>query len=386
MVYSDPDNIMEAMIRFGSMAQTMPRTWDHEGLTYNFGSPDGIFGKLLPGRGFMPGTPLKTLGITKEHPWVYDPSTFQRLRDRLFHLGHSLLASEVGAIATRDNIITARGGGKANDFATIKASLTTTANVWYCNFATVGGQPGAGTYLATTAPTDRVPTRATAGSLSLYMSDPGGSDKKYLLTFGFGAAQQINMAVLVDVVNEGGAFRLSVNTAETVTTPTVSTRQYGSGNGIGNLLTFVCSAAGTPGAGTFTAQYVDDAGANTNAPALTTLAAAIIADVIWPASVGVTAVGLFVPLAAASLGVKAVKQTTCSVAGTGSVASNVFFPLMFVPGVSSNSYIERDSTASIDGLTELANATQVTGSLRMYVLPNTTSTGVVTSYFKTCAG
>src|SRR5439155_23817973 len=106
----------------------------------------------------------------------------------------------------------------------------------------------------------------------------------------------------VDIVNDGGGFRLSVNTAETVAAPTNATRQYGAGTGIGHLLTFICSTAGTPGAGTFTAQYVDQTAANTNAPALTTAAAAILADVIWPASVGVTAGSgtFFVPLAAAS--------------------------------------------------------------------------------------
>lgn len=384
---SDPDQIMETMIGWGEQARKMPKTWDHEGLTYRVGSDQGEFGKMLPGRGFMPFVPLKQLGINREHPYVYDPTIFQRLRDRFVRLGHDLLTSEIGAISTRNDILTARGGGKADDFAFLKSSITTTANVWYCNFATATGQPGAGTYLATTAPTDQLPTRATTGSLSFYLANPGGSDKKYLLTFGYYAAQQIQMVVLVDVVNEGGSFRLSVNTAETVTTPTVNTRQYSpSGNGIGNLLTFICRTAGTPGAGTFTAQYVDDAGANTNAPALTTLAAAIVADVIFPASVGVTAVGLFVPLAAGSLGVKAVKQTTCSVGGTGTLASNVFAPLLFVPGLAANSYIERDSTAQIDGLTELANASQVIGSLRLYLQPNTTSTGIVGGYMKTCAG
>jgi hypothetical protein len=385
----DSDLIMESMIGWGEMARKMPKTWDHEGLTYRIGSPDGEMGKILPGRGFMPFTPLRKLGITREHRAVYDPNQFQRLRDRLHFLGHDLLTSEIGAITTRDGIIAARGGGKANDWATVKASLTTTANVWYCNFATVAGMPVAGTYLATTAPTDQVPTRATVGSLSQYLSNPGGSDDKYLLTFGWSATQQINMACLVDCVNEGGQFRLSVTTAETVASPTNATRQYGSGNGVGNLLTFIVRTAGTPGAGTFIAQYVDDAAANTNAPTLTQAAAAVIADAIYPSSVAFTGAnnfGLFVPLAAASLGVQAVKQTTCSVAGTGSLASNVFFPLMFVPGIAATSYIERDSTAQIDGLTELANASQVCGSLRLYMLPHTTSTGVVSGFFRTCAG
>lgn len=383
------DLIVGNMLEWVKMARQMPKSFDGHGIAYDVGSDDSVFGKILPGRGFMSKVDLRSLGITKQPPGVYDPSRYRRIEDevrrRMARAG--TYAIQGAAISTYDQIITQRAGGFANDIAFVKTTFTTTANVWYSLF-TAGGQPGAGTPLATTAPTDRVADRSTAGSISLYLANPAGTARKYILTFGFTAASQINMAVLVDVVNDGGIYRMAVNTAETVVTPTNATRQYGSGTGIGNLLTFIVQAAGTPGAGTMTAQYIDQAGSATNAPALTSAAAAVIVGAIFPSSVGITAGAgsFFVPLAAASTGVQAVKQNTMSVTGTGSLAHNVFFPLLFVPGLAANAYIERDSTTQIDGLTEMVNASQVIGSLQMYVLPNTTSTGALTGYLKTVSG
>jgi hypothetical protein len=385
------DLIAEELISWGRMARQMPRSFDAAGVAYHVDSPSGgTLGRLLPGRGFASAVDLRSLGIRRQPPGVYDPSRYRRIEDevrrRMARAG--LFEIQGAAISTYDSIIANRAASKAEDRAFMKGTLTTTANVWYDQWRAIGS-PGAGTFLATTAPTDANLDRSSAGAISQYLSNPTSPDKKYLLTFGVGATQQVNWFVLVDIINHGGSFRLSVNTAETVTTPTITgQRQYGSGAGVGNLLTFICATAGTPGAGTFIAQYVDQAGANTNAPTLTSAAAAILADVIWPASVGVTAGAgsFFVPLAAGSTGVQAVKQTTCSVAGTGTLASNVFFPLSFIPGVAANAYIERDASVQIDGITELVQAAGVIGHLALYVLPNTTSTGAVAGFMRTVAG
>lgn len=390
---TNPDLIVAEMHRWAAMAREMPRSFEAAGVAYHVDSPSGgTLGRMLPGRGFLSVVPLRSLGITKAPKAIYDPDRYRWIEDDVRRYGGELLqgipAIQGAAITGYDQVLANRGNGKAEDRAFTKTTLTTTANVFYSLWR-AGGMPAAGTFLNTTAPTDANLDRTNAAAISTYLSSPSSPDKKYLLTFGFGAAQQINMAVLVDIINHGGAFRLSVNTAETVTTPTITgQRQYGSGTGIGNLLTFVCSAAGTPGAGTFIAQYVNQAGTNTNAPTLTTVASAILADVIWPSSVGVTTGGgtFFVPLASGDTGVQAVKQTTCSVAGTGTVASNVFFPLSFVPGIAANAYVERDGSVQIDGFTELVQAASVIGHLAVYVLPNTTSTGALTGFVRTVAG
>lgn len=402
------DTLVENLSEWANIARSMPKSFEMGGISYSVDSPDGgNLGRMLPGRGFLSAVDLKTLGITKQPPHIYDPSLYQSIVDetRKGYKRRGLLVEDEqevkftdkrgrehhlisgGAITTYDSIIAQRSAGQAEDRTVFKASITTTANIWYSLFH-AGGHPVAGTYLNTTAPTDAVLDRSNAAALSLYFSNPTSPARKYLLTFGFSATTQVNMAVLVDILQHGGGFRLSVNTAETVVAPTNSTRQYGTGSGVGNLLTFICSAAGTPGAGTFIAQYVNQAAANTNAPTLTTAAAAIIADVLWPASVGVTAGAgsFFVPLASGDTGVQAVKQTTCSVAGTGTLASNVFFPLSFVPGMAGNAYIERDSTSQIDGITELVQAANVIGCLGLYIFPNSTTSGGLTAFMRTVAG
>jgi hypothetical protein len=386
---ADTDQLVAEMGRWASMARVMPASFEAAGITYRVDSPHGgTLGRLIPGRGFLSPVDLGTLGIRRQPPHIYDPSRYRRIEDevrrRLARSGE--FAIQGAAISTYDQIIAGRGNGKAQDIAFVKLSLTTTASIWYSLWR-AGGQPAAGTFLATTAPTDANLDRTNAAAISTYLASPSSPDKKYLLSLGFGSTQQINMLVLVDIINHGGAFRLSVNTAETVTTPTITgQRQYGSGTGIGNLLTFVVATAGTPGAGTFIAQYVNQAGTNTNAPTINTIAAAIIADVIWPGSVGLPGPSFWVPLASGDTGVQAVKQTTCSVAGSGTLASNVFFPLSFIPGVAASAYIERDSTVQIDGITELVQASGVIGHLACYVLPNATSSGALTGLVRSVAG
>lgn len=401
------DAIAINMLRWGRMARKMPRSFDSDGVTYNMMDGEGgTFGKMLPGRGFIPSFDLKALGIDRGHlPNVYDPSIYRKLEDEQraalqktdvverYGSRFAHFKMQHGAIASYDGIIAQRGNGFFNDMAFSKNTLTTVAQNWSSLFATATGMPGAGTYLATTAPTDANLDRTTAGALSQYLSRAQtGSNKFYLLTFGYGAVQQINMACLADIINHGGAYRLVATTAEIVATPTIaSQRQYATGNGVGNLLTFIVRTAGTPVAQTFIATYVDQAGANTAAPTLTMANVACVKDTIFTSGASFTAanqVGLFVPLAAASTGVQAMKQTLVSVgtASTGDLAHNVFYPLAFVPGLAANAYVERDSTSQIDGIQELANVSGVIGCLTMYVLTNTTSTGVLTGYVKTVQG
>lgn len=401
------DSIAVHMLRWGKMARKMPRSFDSDGVTYNMMDGEGgTFGKMLPGRGFVPSFDLKSLGIDRGYlPNVYDPSMYRKLEDEHRKLlekqgvierygsRFAHFKMQHGAIASYDQIIAQRGSGFANDMAFSKNTLTTVAQNWSSLFGTATGMPGAGTYLATTAPTDGNLDRTTTGALSQYLSRAQtGSNKFYLLSFGYGAVQQINMAALVDIINHGGSYRLVATTAEIVATPTVtSQRQYATGNGVGNLLTFIVTTAGTPVAQTLTVTYVDQAGSSTAAPALTMANVACVKDTIFTSGASFTAAnatGLIVPLAAASTGVQAVKQTLASV-GTGStgvLAHNVFYPLAFVPGLAANAYVERDATSQIDGIQELANVSGVIGCLQVYVLTNTTSTGVLTGYVKTVQG
>lgn len=391
----DVDLLAENLMAWGAMARKMPRSFEAGGVSYPVTSDQGFLGKLLPGRGFMSAFDLRSLGITRQPPAVYCPTRYRRIEDevgrRLAVRMVTALGIQGAAIASYDGIIAARGGGKANDITFTKASVTgQTANAW-CTTWGAAGQPGAGTYLATTAPTDRILTNATAGAISAFLANPSGTDRKYMLTFGYDCVNLTNMALLIDRLNDSGSYRMTVNTAETVAAPTNTTREYGSGTGIGNLMSLISGTLCTFAVGTLIVQYVNQASANTNAPTLTTAAAASPAGGIIPSyTAAITAGGgtFFVPLAAGDTGVRAIKQCTLSVnTGTGGPYQGVvFFPLAFVPGVAANAYIERDSTAQVDGLTELINVAGVLGHLELWMQPNGAATGVTTGFIRTCSG
>src|SRR5262245_33173518 len=102
------------------MARKMPRSFEAAGITYNMGSPEGLIAKILPGRGIMPLQDLSTLGITKQPPFVYDPSRYRTIEERYERLskiigfrpdGEPLLSVHGAAISTYDKIIDGRAAG-----------------------------------------------------------------------------------------------------------------------------------------------------------------------------------------------------------------------------------------------------------------------------------
>jgi hypothetical protein len=219
--------------------------------------------------------------------------------------------------------------------------------------------------------------------MSLGLWNPTGGDKKYLITFGYVAVQQLNMLCIHDVLTWGGVFRLTVNTEEAITTPTAVNRQYGPTLGGGNLVTFIATQANSTTSHQFTIKYTNQAGTagQTFQTAATTTAVAI--DGLYPVTYGP-----FVPLAAGDYGIRSLKSTQSTAAlAAGTLASIIYFPLGFLPGIAGNTYIERDTTTQIDGIAELVQTGGgVIGNLGVFVWPNTTSTGIFTAYIRTVAG
>src|SRR5207244_3769746 len=162
---TNPDLIAGAMMEWGRQARLMPRSYDSDRIMYRVDAPDGgTLGRMLPGRGFMSAVDLKSVGITRNPPNVYDPSLYRTIEDRVraFLAKRHIYDFERGAISTYDQIISNRGNGNAQDIAFVKNTLTTTANVFYSLWR-AGGAPGAGTFLNTTAPTDANLDRTSAG-------------------------------------------------------------------------------------------------------------------------------------------------------------------------------------------------------------------------------
>jgi hypothetical protein len=368
------DSVAETLQDLGALAYSMPPSFVGAGVSHPLRGPGGEWlGRMLPGVGVVVNASPKKLGLRRSIPGVLWRDTWLRSLD-----GQKLLLPvRGGAITTYDGIIASRGGStnKANDVCVSKLSLVTVANTWSSLFQSAG-LPGAGAY---TSGAGATMNNATAGALSFGMTNPTGADLKYLLTFGYTAVQQINIAMLVDQLVGFGALSGSLNTSQTVGSPALT--RYTSGAGV--MLTFDVTVAlgGTPS--NITVSYTNQAGTAgqvTPAQAMTTSA---IVQRLQPVTLGP-----FIQLAAGDFGVRAVASVTLSASMTaGTFAGILYFPLSFVPGVTGNIYAERDSTVQIDGLTQLAaEGGGALGCLNVFVFPNGASTGVMTAFMRTCAG
>ena len=386
---SDVDQVATKLLDLGLSARLMAPAWDGTKgrIRQPAMGPDGqLVGWMLPGKGLLlDGLDKKAIGIGRDMPYVYDYSPWARLRDRLIRTGRDLFESEVGAITTYDGIINARANGKARDIAFNKASITTAAGFWYDTWL-AGGSPPAGTFDAATPPTDQSLNSATVGALSESYFDPAGSDKSYLLTMGMSAAQAHNFALLIDRHTQGGNFTLTAATS-TVASPETVVRDYGGGLGAGaEIIAPVTVARATPGAGTWSHTYQDQAGGASTSQAL---ALPATADPInrLVAHIGVQAP--FIALASGDYGVRQVSASTRAATGdtTGAAALCIVQPLVWIPGLATaNVYIERDLPSDLTGLVELANASLVTGCLSLLVFAGATTLGVLTGFLRTCQG
>lgn len=366
----DPDILAKNLAYSAWLARKMPPAWDGARISQPLALPDGnVIGLMLPGKGLKLHADLKDLGITKPIAGVYQDSLTRRLID--------LLGDERGAITTYDGIIAARCGGNGNDVAMFKSSVTTVAAAWHSLSSVSGGLPGAMSY--TNIPGGAAHTRANAGAWSLGMSNPGGSNKKYLLTLGWSAVQQVNMLMLVDLLV--AAANISCNSGSSpYTINTTALTRYTSGAGV--MMTFeVTTALSGTADNVNVSSYTNQAGTGSHATGAIALTTSAIVGRLLP-----IATGPFVALQSGDYGVKSVETITMSGANTGVLCLNLYFPLAFCPGVGPNAYTERDSTIQIDGITELVTASSSLGCLTVYVLPNTTSTGIVNMFVRTCEG
>jgi hypothetical protein len=100
------------------------------------------------------------------------------------------------------------------------------------------------------------------------------------------------------------------------------------------------------------------------------------------------ALGPFIGLQTGDYGVVSVENVKLSAAmSAGIFALNLYFPLMFVPGIGANFFAEKESTVEFDSLTELIQTSgNVLGCINAYILPGASSSGVFIGFMRTCAG
>jgi len=393
MSYSNVDYIADRLAYLGRFGKDMPPSWDGAKCHFPVISPDGEanIGKILPGRGLYLEADLKALGIQKKIPFVFERTPVMRLLEKIrsertaIVVAAGLTAASFfsrqflagfpavfGLLSSYDAIINARGS-TATDVSFTKTSITTVANAWSGLFD-AGGLPAAGAYTATPG---AVCTNATTGALSFGIPNPSGSNLVYMLTFGYTAAQQINMAIVADLLSQVGS--IAVAGAAATVSSTALTR-YTNGNGV--LMTFEVTTALGSTASNLTVSYTNHAGTSGQTTPSTAMTTSAIVGRLQP-----VVTGPYAQLASGDYGVRAVATATTSANMTaGALALNLYVPLAMVPGIAANAYIERDSTIQIDGVAVIQSASNVLGCLTLYVLPNTTSTGILTGFIRTVAG
>lgn len=401
------DSIAAFLADAARMAINMPPAWEGGTVSQPIGTPGGgRLGRLLPGKGIYLDMDLKTVGIDKPIDGVFERSDVMRAWDRFAEDGlfddrvaigyaqwckwrrvkddqgsQSLAAyrSAVNVITTGyDGIINGRAAGKGQDYALAKASIVSVGNLWSA-LGSAGGNPGALTYAA--IPGGAVMINTNAGALSLGLTNPTSPDKKYLLTFGFGSTVQINWLVVADLLVAASGINANIATSQAVST-TALTRAYAGSLGAGVQLTMEVTTALGATPSNVTHTYTNQSGTASRSTGAIAMSVSAIVGRTQPATLG-----LPTQLQTGDWGVRSVEATIFSAAMLAGVLSlHLYYPVMYLPGVAANAYIERDSTVQIDGLTELVgDGSSVLGCLTAYVLPSTTSTGVVNGYFRTVA-
>lgn len=401
------DNMAAFLTEAAQMALNMPPAWDGGALSQPIATPGGgRLGRMLPGKGVYLDMDLKAVGIDKPIHGVFERSNVMRAwdqfgKDGIFDErvaigyaqwckwnrirddeGSKALAayrSAVNIITTGyDGIINGRANGKTQDYSFTKLSATTVASLWH-SLGGLGGNPAALTYTA--IPGGAVMINTNAGALSLGLTNPTNPDKKYLLTFGFGSTVQVNWVVLADLLVAASGINANIATSQTVNT-TAETRTYNGTLGAGVQMTMEVTVALGATAANVTHTYTNQSGTASRSTGAIAMSTSCIVGRTQPATLG-----LPTQLQTGDWGVRSVESTIFSAAMlAGTLALHLYVPLMYLPGVTSNAYIERDSTVQIDGLEELVvDGSNVLGCLITYILPSTTSSGIVNAFFRTVA-
>lgn len=281
--------------------------------------------------------------------------------------------SPLAAITTWDGVLAARNAGYLEDVICSKASLTTVGAAW-SNFYRSTGFPGAGSY--TNIPGGAVHNSASAGAVPLTV--PGGGRTKYLLNFGANHLSGVNVVLMVDLLVACG--NIPMNASPTTINSTALTR-YTDGNGVMAILevTTVFPIASPTMTLTYTGS-VNGAGQSSATMTMTSQCAIYRLQPIGA--------GCVIPLASGDTGVVSVETLTLSATmASGVVALLLYKPLVFLPTLSSTSWVERSVPAALGGIQVLpVGSDSALGCLTFFVLPQSTGTGVQLYQIQTCEG
>lgn len=369
---TDCDILAQRLMQLGQMARSMPPAWQGAEIAHPVLSPNGgTLGRILPGKGLSLTEDLKSLGIRRTLPAVYEYSKFRWLLDTL--------GNQRGAITTYDQMLTARLTHLADDVVIYKGTAFDSTPLWYSAFRDTGTPVGAGSY--TNIPGGAAHDMTSAGAWSSLLHKPSGTDKKYLVSLGWQAAVPLGCFLLVDLLVAAGNILCTTTSPQTINTTALT--RYTTGAGV--LLTFAITTTLSNTSETMAVnKYSNQAGTANQSTA------AVLAVLSFNAPPRLVPVGLgpCMALADGDYGVRSVEEITMGTAlGAGILALNLYYPLAFLPGLDSGTYVERDFVSQVDGLVELVQVSGMLGCLTAYYLTTSaaTATGLL-AHLRTVEG
>jgi hypothetical protein len=302
-------------------------------------------------------------------------------------------------IASFDNIINARVAGNYFDwpYDGPTANQTPIAGAWYNLTSRIAQmmrpQLTYGTYVAS-GNNGAIMNAASTGAIPFPYS--GSSAQRFLTSFGALAASTSGFSalMLIDILWAGGpiTYASSSTVAATSTSPTL-TRYCGASPStyatyVGNMLMVDVGTllGGTPG--TLSVNYTNQTNSATNATAtFTPTVAAGTANRVLSSLV--TYGPPFIPLVSGDTGVSHVNSVTfgSGTSPTGTIYLNIVRPLLTIPTLAANTWVERDITTTMDSLIELIRGTDSQhGCLAVLGLGNGTTASEINYGLRTVSG
>jgi hypothetical protein len=296
------------------------------------------------------------------------------------------------AITTFDGIISARAGGNYWDwFDGLTANQTPIAGAWYNltgHIAQTGRNVLTYTGFVNASTNGAIMNAATAGAIPIPYS---GSSSRYLTSLGamVPSISGFSALMLIDILWSGGPVTMAAGTITPTSTSPTLTRYTGSAAAYaGNMLMIDIGTllGGTPCS--IVVNYTKEDNSTTHSTtAFTPTTAAGTANRVL--QYGVSYGPAFIPLYAGDLGVSHVNSITFASGSspTGTVYLNIVRPLIIIPTLAANSWVERDITTTMDSMIELVKGTDSQhGCLAVLGLGNGTTASGMNYTLRTVSG
>lgn len=304
-------------------------------------------------------------------------------------------------INTYDNIVAARGNGALQDiWMAMTANQTPVTLSWYdlMSFANWSHATAPSISAYTSAGTGGAVSDATSNGS--WLTNPQSTNHKYIVSMGLTATSisGFALAMLYDQL-WAGQYVITSNATINPTTDVAVTRyasttpgnaDYAGGN---QMMSVLASTLTFSVAGAIATTYTDGNGTGSKTNSWITSASGMLINRVvgntTQASATVQPNTPFMPLTnAGTPGVTELQQVVIS-GGTitaGTINHKIVRPLVLMPFIAANSYIEQDTTLNIGNMVELRNVSQVCGCIGWSAFSAGTTAVAMSAFMRTVEG